>query len=197
MKLLIIDECYYTRLGIIESLKENTNILTAGMHSIHDAITTLQVFSPDIVLMNLTHYGYCSAYCEYMKLFFSLVRDRRIYIYLDKPYPWTDNHIQLTNNDFILPKRNLSLLLQRLKEIASYDIQHYFSHFNTKSSIFSPQENRILYYWMLEIGTYKIAKILKISGSTVYSHKRHIIEKLGVVNQMELLFTYNIFKYLC
>ncbi|PHM37515.1 response regulator transcription factor [Xenorhabdus innexi] len=197
MKLLIIDECYYTRLGIIEFLKENTDTLTIGAHSIHDAITALKLFSPDIILINLTHYGYYSSYCEHMKLFVSLAQNIRIYIYFDKPYPWTNNHIQLTNKYFIFPKRNLGLLLQRLKEIASYDIQRYFSHFNAESSIFSPQENRIIYYWMQEIGTYKIAKRLKISCSTVYSHKRHIIEKLKVTNKIELLFIYNIFKYLC
>ncbi|MBD2816614.1 helix-turn-helix transcriptional regulator [Xenorhabdus sp. Flor] len=197
MKLLIIDECHYTRLGIIESLKENTDILSTEAHSILGAISIMPIFSPDIVLINLTHYGHYSSYCEQMKRFISLVRDTRIYIYLDKPYPWIGNYIQLNNKDFILPKRNLCLLLARLKELASHDIQRYFASFNIESSIFSQQENRIIYYWMLEIDTYKIAKILNISSSTVYSHKRHIIEKIGVTNKIELLFVYNIFKYIC
>ncbi|PHM29382.1 LuxR C-terminal-related transcriptional regulator [Xenorhabdus budapestensis] len=197
MKLLIIDECHYTRLGIIESLKENTDILSTAAHSIQEAINILSIFSPDIILINLTYYGHHSSYCEQMKLFISLVRNTRIYIYIDKLYPWIENYIQLTNKDFILPKRNLSLLLARLKELASHDIQRYFANFNIKSSIFSQQENRIIYYWMLEIDTYKIARILNISSSTVYSHKRHIIEKIGVTNKIELLFVYNIFKYLC
>ncbi|PHM40280.1 LuxR family transcriptional regulator [Xenorhabdus mauleonii] len=72
-----------------------------------------------------------------------------------------------------------------------------FSNFNEYSSIFSPQESKVIYYWMLEIENHKIAKILKISNSTVYSHKRHIIEKMNLSNKIELVFIYNIFKYVC
>ncbi|WP_338885203.1 LuxR C-terminal-related transcriptional regulator [Xenorhabdus sp. TH1] len=197
MKLLIIDECHYTRLGIIESLKENTGILSLGVVSIRDAINILSVFSPNVILVNLTNYGYYSEYCNQLKLLVSSVYNARIYIYIDKTYPTKKTPIQLTHKDFILPKKELTILLERLKEIASFDIQRYFSNFSVYSSIFSHQENRIIYYWMLEMDTHKIAKILKISNSTVYSHKRHIIEKIGVSNKIELLFIYNIFKYFC
>ncbi|OTA21141.1 LuxR family transcriptional regulator [Xenorhabdus beddingii] len=197
MKLLIIDECHYTRLGIIEFLKENTHIFPKEAASIHDAINILPVFSPDIILANLTHYGYHIEYCEQLNLLISLVNEARIYTYINKPYPFGKTPIQLTNNDFFLSKKNLMALLDRLKEMALFDIQHYFSHFNAHNSIFSHQENRVIYYWMLETSTHKIAKILKISNSTVYSHKRHIIEKIGVSNKIELLFIYNIFKYFC
>ncbi|CDG18085.1 LuxR C-terminal-related transcriptional regulator [Xenorhabdus doucetiae] len=197
MKLLIIDECHYTRLGIIESLKENTSILSLGTASIREAINILPVFSPNVILANLTTYGYYSEYCEQLKLLISSVLDARTYIYIDKAYPTKNQPIQLTNKDFILTKKDMTILLERLKEMASYDIQHYFSNFSTHSSIFSYQEDRIIYYWMLEMDTHKIAKILKISNSTVYSHKRHIIEKMGVSNKIELLFIYNIFKYFC
>ncbi|MBD1227760.1 LuxR C-terminal-related transcriptional regulator [Xenorhabdus griffiniae] len=197
MKLLIIDECYYTRQGTIESLKENTDILSLGATSIRDAINILPVFSPDIILANLTSYGYYSEYCEQLALLVSSVYGARNYIYVDKTYPIKETPIQLTNKDFILKKKDLTILLKRLKEMASYDIQCYFSNFSAPGSIFSHQENRIIYYWMLEMDTHKIAKTLKISNSTVYSHKRHIIEKIGVSNKIELFFIYNIFKYFC
>ncbi|WP_279625082.1 helix-turn-helix transcriptional regulator [Xenorhabdus thuongxuanensis] len=102
----------------------------------------------------------------------------------------------MKNNDFIL-KKDLTILLERLKEISSYNIQRYFSNFSVHCSIFIDQEDRIIYYWMLEMDTHKIARTLKISNSTVYSHKRHIIEKIGVSNKIELIFIYNIFKYFC
>ncbi|PHM48356.1 response regulator transcription factor [Xenorhabdus miraniensis] len=197
MKLLVIEECHYTRLGIIEFLKEYTDIFLKEATSIQDAINILPVFSPDVILANLTNYGHYSYYCEQLELFISLVNEARIYTYIDKPYPFKKTPIQLTNNDFILSKKNLMMLLNRLKEMTSFDIQRYFSNFNIHSSIFSHQENRVIYYWMLEINTHKIAQILKVSNSTVYSHKRHIIEKTGVSNKIELLFIYNIFKYFC
>ncbi|MDX7991387.1 response regulator transcription factor [Xenorhabdus littoralis] len=197
MKLLVIDECYYTRLGVIEFLKENTNILSIDTVSIHDAINILPTFHPDVVLANLTNYGYYSEHCEQLKSFISSVNEARIYFYTDKPYPFSNTPIQLTNKDFIFPKKELTTLLNHLRKIASHDIQRYLSHFNTYGSIFSYQESRVLYYWMLESETYNIAKTLKISVSTVYSHKRHIIKKIGVSNKIELVFIYNIFKYVC
>ncbi|BET96611.1 LuxR C-terminal-related transcriptional regulator [Xenorhabdus taiwanensis] len=197
MKLLVIDECYYTRLGIIESLKENTNILCLGAVSIRDAINILPAFSPDVILANLTRYGYYSEYCEQLELLISSVYGSRNYIYVDKTYLTKKTPIQLTNKDFILQKKDITILLERLNEMASYDIQCYFSNFNAHSSIFSHQEDRIIYYWMSEMDTHKIAKTLKISNSTVYSHKRHIIEKIWVSNKIELFFIYNIFKYFC
>ncbi|MDX7986011.1 helix-turn-helix transcriptional regulator [Xenorhabdus sp. 12] len=197
MKILIIDECHYTRLGIIEFLKVNTDILSTGAGSICDAINIVPTFSPDIILVNLTNYGYCCEYNNQMELFISLANQARIYMYINKPYPLGENHIQLTNKDFILSKQYLTTLLGRLKKMASYDIQHYFSNFNEYSSILSPQESKVIYYWMLEIENHKIAKILKISNSTVYSHKRNIIEKMNISNKIELVFIYNIFKYVC
>ncbi|MEQ2027836.1 LuxR C-terminal-related transcriptional regulator [Xenorhabdus szentirmaii] len=197
MKVLVIEECHYTRLGILESLKENTDILSMGVISICDAINTLPTFHPDVVLVNSTQYGCYSEYCIHLQSFISLVSKSRLYFYINKPYPLTKFPIQLTNKDFILSKKSLPTLIDHLKKIASPVDQHYFSHFNTHSSIFSYQENRILYYWMLETNTHKTAQILNISNSTVYSHKRHIIEKMGVSNQIELVFIYNIFKYVC
>ncbi|CAM3534772.1 hypothetical protein ABLA30_23310 [Xenorhabdus nematophila] len=106
MKLLVIDECHYTRLGVIEFLKGNADIFSIGAASIRDAINTLSVFFPDVILVNLTNYGYYSEYSEQLKLFISSVDKARIYIYIDKPYPFNLIHIQLTNKDFILTKKS-------------------------------------------------------------------------------------------
>ncbi|MEQ1977071.1 hypothetical protein [Xenorhabdus sp. SGI240] len=98
MKLLVIDECYYSRFGIIEHLKENTDILSLKAVSMRDAINS------------------------------------------QPPY------IELKNKDFILYKKDVTILLEHLKEMALYNIQCYFSNFSTHSSIFSHQEDRIIYY---------------------------------------------------
>ncbi|PHM40281.1 LuxR family transcriptional regulator [Xenorhabdus mauleonii] len=126
MKILIIDECHYTRLGAIEFLKGNTGILSIGVESICDAINIFPIFSPDIILVNLTNYGYRCEYNNQMELFISLANQARIYMYINKPYPIGKTPIQLTNKDFILSKQYLATLLERLKKMAPYDIQRYF-----------------------------------------------------------------------
>lgn len=74
-------------MGIIESLKENTDILSLEAVSIRDAINILSVFSPDVILVNLTKYGYYSEYCAQLELLVSSFYDSHIYIYIDKAYP--------------------------------------------------------------------------------------------------------------
>ncbi|MFS1563847.1 MAG: LuxR C-terminal-related transcriptional regulator [Candidatus Arsenophonus phytopathogenicus] len=49
---------------------------------------------------------------------------------------------------------------------------------------------------MNAVPNHVIARKIGISNSTVYSHKRHITEKIFVNNRIELFFVYNIFKYI-
>ncbi|NRN26958.1 response regulator transcription factor [Photorhabdus heterorhabditis] len=199
MKILVVEECYYTRSGINEFLKKNDNIEdieTTSCSSINEAIDIINRFSPDIVLANLTHYCHHTSYCSNLHKFITLLDNTRIYIYLNNPYPYCDNYIILKSNVFLLTKRNLPYLLNKLGKTTLQEIQKYREKTDECCSIFSPQEHKIINYWMKEVPNYQISQKLRISNSTVYSHKRHIAEKINVRNRIELCFIYNVFKYL-
>ncbi|OCQ53711.1 Transcriptional regulatory protein RcsA [Photorhabdus australis subsp. thailandensis] len=199
MKILVVEECYYTRSGISEFLKKNDNIEDieiVSFSSINEAINTINRFSPDIVLANLTHYCHHASYCSNLHKFVTLLDNTRIYIYLDNPYPYCDNYITLKSNVFLLTKKNLPYLLNKLSKTTLKEIQKHREKIDGCCSIFSPQEHKIINYWMKEDPNYQISQKLKISSSTVYSHKRHIAEKINVRNRIELCFLYNVFKYL-
>uniref|UniRef100_UPI0036DAF7EF LuxR C-terminal-related transcriptional regulator n=1 Tax=Photorhabdus sp. RM322S TaxID=3342825 RepID=UPI0036DAF7EF len=199
MKILVVEECYYTRSGIIEFLKKNDNvedIEVVDSPSINDSIDIVARFSPDIVLANLTHYCHHSSYCSNLQKFITLIDNTRIYIYLNSAYPYCENYITLKNNAFILAKKSLPYLLNKLSKITLQEIQKHQMTIDEHCSIFSPQEHKIIDYWMKEIPNYQISQKLNISNSTVYSHKRHITEKIKVHNRIELCFIYNVFKYL-
>ncbi|MER2471779.1 LuxR C-terminal-related transcriptional regulator [Photorhabdus laumondii] len=199
MKILIVEECYYTRSGIREFLKKNDNVEDLEIvdsPSINEAINIVTHFTPDIVLANLTHYCHHASYCSDLQKFITLIDNTRIYIYLNSAYPYCDNYITLKDNAVILAKRNLTYLLNKISKTTLQEIQRHRAKIDQHCSIFSPQEHKVIDYWMKEIPNYQISQKLKVSNSTVYSHKRHITEKINVRNRIELCFIYNVFKYL-
>lgn len=197
MKILIIDECYFTRNGMRHFFSQkNIKHEIIDISSIETANNYLNDSMPDIIFINLTKYCREIAHCQHLENFFLLTQNCRLYLYLDANYPDKERPIALTNNCFILPKRVLSWVLDRTLSITSR-CQIFFPTYNqSPCSIFSSQEQKIINYWMSELPNHQIAKKLEISNSTVYSHKRHIIEKVNVKNRIELFLIYNILKYI-
>ncbi|MDR5611393.1 MAG: LuxR C-terminal-related transcriptional regulator, partial [Arsenophonus sp.] len=99
------------------------------------------------------------------------------------------------NQCFIMSKKILNHVLERLIETNSI-LKNITYLSNDNASIFSYQEQKIIKNWMNAVPNHVIARKLGISNSTVYSHKRHITEKIFVNNRIELFFVYNIFKYI-
>ncbi|UNH43477.1 LuxR C-terminal-related transcriptional regulator [Moellerella wisconsensis] len=196
MKILIIDECYYTRLGITEYLSKNDSLKFVSVNNITDATAYVKNDNPTIILVNLTYYCHHSDFCPRLQSLFKVAQNTRFYIYIDAPYPFTDKPVLLKDNFFLMSKNIIEKTLDKLI-FDSSQIEHItqLTH-ELNSSVFSYQEQCIINSWMNEIPNHVISKRLGISNSTVYSHKRHITAKVFVKNRIELFFIYNIFKYL-
>ncbi|WP_311749876.1 response regulator transcription factor [Proteus penneri] len=197
MKVLIIDECFFTRNGIKHYFeKKNVRHEIIDMPSIQEANNYINHSMPDIIFIDLTRYCREIAYCPHLQLFFLSTKNCRLYLYLDANYPDKERPISLTNNCFILPKKILPWVLEKASMFTSRCQVFFPTYKHSLCSIFSLQEQKIINYWMSEIPNHQIAKKLSISSSTVYSHKRHITEKINVKNRIELFFIYNILKYI-
>lgn len=196
MKILVIDECYYTRLGITEYLSKNKDLNFISTGCLSEAIKSINKNSPSIVLVNLTYYCHYSNYCPTLRGLLNLSGNIRFYIYINAPYPLTDNPLLLKDNFFILSKNIIIKTLDKV--INDYDQIEKITKLtnNTETSIFTVKEQKIINNWMNEIPNHIISKKLGISNSTVYSQKRHIASKVFVKNRIELFFIYNVFKYL-
>lgn len=196
MRILIIDECYYTRLGITEYLSKNKKLEFISTGCIKKAINLMNKSLPNIVLVNLTYYCNYSNYCPTLQRFLNNKSNIRFYIYINAPYPQTDTPLLLKDNYFILSK---NIIIQTLdKVIHSHEQIEHITRLANKmdSSIFTLKEQRIINNWMNETPNHIISKKMGISNSTVYSQKRHITSKVFVKNRIELFFIYNVFKYL-
>jgi DNA-binding CsgD family transcriptional regulator len=193
MKILIIDECFYTRSGVNTYLNNSSYLNLMDAPTVKQATLIIQDFDPEIIIVNLTQYCRYGGHCPLLAQFISCCQRAKVYIYLDASYPFSKTPIPLTDSVSILAKKHLPELLQRLSEFSGDILK---PHPPCATSLFSPQEHKVMCYWMMEMPNYHIAKKLNISDSTVYSHKRHITEKIKVRNRLELCFIYNVFKYL-
>lgn len=193
MKILIIDECFYTRSGVNTYFNSSVSLNLMDSPTVEQATLAINDFSPDIIIVNLTKYCRFGGHCPLLEQFLNCCGKAKVYIYLDASYPFSETPIPLTDSVSILAKRYLPELLKKLADIPN-DMRK--PHLPCPSSLFSPQEHKVMCYWMMEMPNYRIARKLNISDSTVYSHKRHITEKIKVRNRLELCFIYNVFKYL-
>lgn len=196
MRILIIDECYYTRLGITEYLSSNKSLEFISTGCIKDAIDCINNESPAIILVNLTYYCHHSNYCLTLKKLLNTSNENRFYIYINATYPVHDKPLLLKDNCFIMSKNIIIPTLNKVINESDGIKETIEITKGASSSIFTSREQSIINSWMNEIPNHIISKKLGISNSTVYSQKRHIAAKVFVKNRIELFFIYNIFKYL-
>ncbi|AIN17105.1 bacterial regulatory s, luxR family protein [Yersinia rochesterensis] len=193
MKILIIDECFYTRSGVNTYLNSSASLNLMDVSTVEQATLAIDNFNPEIIIVNLTQYCRFGGHCPLLAQFINCCGQARVYIYLDASYPFSETPIPLTDSVSILAKKHLPELLQSLSSVSNDNDKPVLP---CPASLFSPQEHKVMCYWMTEMPNYRIARKLNISDSTVYSHKRHITEKIKVRNRLELCFIYNVFKYL-
>lgn len=193
MKILIIDECFYTRSGVNTYLNSSASLNLMDVSTVAQATLAIDNFNPEIIIVNLTQYCRFGGHCPLLAQFINCCGQARVYIYLDASYPFSETPIPLTDSVSILAKKHLPELLQSLSSVSNDNDKPVPP---CSASLFSPQEHKVMCYWMTEMPNYRIARKLNISDSTVYSHKRHITEKIKVRNRLELCFIYNVFKYL-
>ncbi|MDA5543508.1 MULTISPECIES: response regulator transcription factor [Yersinia] len=193
MKILIIDECFYTRSGVNTYLNSSASLNLMDVSTVEQATLAIDNFNPEIIIVNLTQYCRFGGHCPLLAQFINCCGQARVYIYLDASYPFSETPIPLTDSVSILAKKHLPELLQSLSSVSNDNDKPVLP---CHASLFSPQEHKVMCYWMTEMPNYRIARKLNISDSTVYSHKRHITEKIKVRNRLELCFIYNVFKYL-
>lgn len=196
MRILVIDECYYTRLGITEYLSSNKKLEFISTGCINEAITFIDNSPPSIILVNLTYYCHYSNYCPTLRKLLNTSKNIRFYIYINATYPLTDRPLLLKDNFFIMSKNIIIQALDKVIKDPNQIEKITKLANNNDSSIFTIKEQSIINNWMNEIPNHIISRKLGISNSTVYSQKRHITSKVFVKNRIELFFIYNVFKYL-
>lgn len=189
MKLLVVDECGYTRLGIASYLADNAANTVNSCDTLSAAVQHLSSDNPSHILLNLTHYCRPNQDNPWLQTLIDSSNNAVLFIYLDAPYPYGDRPMRIADNAFLFNKAALPKALRILRD-TPHDLMENGLH-----SLFSPQELTVMKYWMAEVPNYRIARKLQISSHTVYVHKRHITEKINARNRLEFYSLYNILRY--
>ncbi|QHA85639.1 LuxR C-terminal-related transcriptional regulator [Serratia rhizosphaerae] len=189
MKLLVVDECGYTRLGIASYLADNAANTVTSCDTLSAAVQHLSSHTPSHILLNLTNYCRPNQDEPWLQTLIDSSDNAVLFIYLDAPYPYGDRPMRIADNAFLFNKAALPKALRILR-----DTPHVLLE-SGLHSLFSPQELTVMKYWMAEVPNYRIARKLQISAHTVYVHKRHITEKINARNRLEFYSLYNILRY--
>jgi DNA-binding CsgD family transcriptional regulator len=190
MKLLVVDECCFTRVGIASYFADNGFTTVKCCQNIEYAMPLLDSFQPSHILVNLTNQCRYSEDDEQLQTFMTASQSAVSFIYLDTPYPYSETPMRISDNAFLFNKSILPTTLRTLRENPLPQVETGVEH-----SLFSPQELTVMKYWMAEMPNYRIAKKLQISSHTVYVHKRHITEKINARNRLEFYSLYNVLRY--
>lgn len=190
MRLLVVDECCFTRLGIASHFTDSIFASVTCSQNIDATIPFLASFKPNHILVNLTSYCRHAENNLPLETFISATRCSMLHIYLDTPYPYSEKPMRVADNAFMFSKTILPNVLHTLCEKPLLPMGNHHEH-----SLFSPQELAVMKYWMSEMSNYRIAKKLQISAHTVYVHKRHITEKTYTRNRLEFYSLYNVLRY--
>ncbi|MEX7637723.1 LuxR C-terminal-related transcriptional regulator [Serratia marcescens] len=190
MKLLVVDECCFTRVGIASYFADSGITTIKCCHSIEYATPLLASFQPSHILVNLSNQCRYNEADAQLLAFMEASQSALLFIYLDTPYPYSETPMRIADNAFLFNKSILPLTLRTLREnpLALADD-------GEERSLFSPQELTVMKYWMAEMPNYRIAKKLQISSHTVYVQKRHITEKINARNRLEFYSLYNVLRY--
>jgi DNA-binding CsgD family transcriptional regulator len=190
MKLLVVDECCFTRLGIVSHFTDSVFASVTSSHCLDAALSLLASFKPKHILVNLTNYCRRAENSHLLEAFIGATQGSMMHVYLDTPYPYGEKPMRITDNTFLFSKMILPRVLCTLREnpVSLMGGSHEYS-------LFSPQELTVMKYWMSEMPNYHIAKKLQISTHTVYVHKRHITEKTNTRNRLEFYSLYNVLRY--
>jgi len=194
MKVLIVEACSFTRLGIFSFLRESKCIEIVDCVNSNEATLLAPVFEPDLILINITRFCNSSQFSPELKKFIDVMEGVPMYCYIDAQYPVTLVPIAVTRNVSILNKQLMTTLLKEIAQESQSSCSVYMPNYSRP--IFSDQEILVMDYWMSEMPNHRIARKLDISSRTVYVHKRHLAQKIKARNRLEFCFIYNFIKYL-
>ncbi|GAA3888946.1 MULTISPECIES: helix-turn-helix transcriptional regulator [Gibbsiella] len=186
MRLLVVDECCYTRLGVagyVAAAASNVSVKCCA--SIEQAMALLQNDRPSVVLVNMTAHCRNHAGDTLLPAFIAACQPLALYMYIDAPYPASEQPLQIAEHTFLFRKAILASVLQDLPN----------THQPWSTPLFSPQEQAVMKYWMAQWPTHQIARKLHISPPTVYVHKRHITEKIHTRNRLEFYALYHLLRF--
>ena len=104
MKLLVVDECCFTRVGIASYFADSGITTIKCCHSIEYATPLLASFQPSHILVNLSNQCRYNEADAQLLAFMEASQSALLFIYLDTPYPYSETPMRIADNAFLFNK---------------------------------------------------------------------------------------------
>lgn len=187
LKILLIDRCYFTRLGLEIWLNQagliSTPVVVTGLNNLMLAKEHVMQWQPDLVIADL--YGFVGDLHHVQQLSSLLMAcsdHSKLILFQSGHDADMENYCQQFPISARLAKTD------RLNELAkAIDTvllaRPAYAEQQAVAPLLTRQEEKVLSLWMEGTTNHSIASRLGINGKTVYTYKRNIRMKLGMCNR--------------
>lgn len=180
-KILIIDRCYFSRLGLETWLQQTAEMPPCFITSLNGlwlAKAHIERWQPHLVIADLSHFLSDPQQSAFIPPFLALCEQRSRLMLLQAvslPPPVT--------GIFSLNSKRLSLQALGKTTRSALRGGAVTTPCLTVSALLTRQEEKVIALWMEGASNQGIAREMNINDKTVYTHKRNIRRKLRMDNR--------------
>lgn len=175
-KILIIDRCYYSRIGLESGLQQSgslSTLLFTSLNSLFLAKAHVERWQPHLVLADFTGFQQDPQQTWFLPALIRACEQRSILVHLSTGSVSTERVWSKT-----LP---LEAIKQRM--IRTLNNNANINPLRIVTPLLTRQEEKVQSLWLTGYSNQDIASEMKISEKTVYTYKRNIRQKLNVENR--------------
>lgn len=187
LKILLIDRCIYSRLGIKELINRDNIFCIAETDNLLQAREKIIEWQPNMVIADFSGFtGMLHNIQQLSAIYSACGKSTRLMIMQSGEHQQIEHYCRQWGTAEVVSK---SLPLGELRELTGRII-HSRPPFRFRQNSIGPlltlREERILKLWSEAVSNEMIARVMGISTKTVYSYKRNIRIKLGADNRFSL-----------
>lgn len=189
-KILLIDRCYFSRLGMVGWLNHSDHFTVSFEMTATDNLLRAREYilqwQPDMVIADL--HGFMSDVhhiSQFSSIFAACGKSTRLILLQSGSSETLDNYCAQQKTWRTVQK---SIPLSSLQTVIEQAMQTRprFRESRTVTSLLTLREERILKWWTDGLTNDAIARNMGIAVKTVYTYKRNIRMKLGADNRFSL-----------
>jgi len=187
LKILLIDRCYFTRLGLEIWLNHadlfSTPVVVTGLNNLMLAKEHAMQWQPDLVIADLYGFAGDLHHVQQLSSLLMACSDRsKLILFQSGHNADMENYCQQFPIAARLAKTDSLAKLAQSIDTALL-ARPVYSEPQTAAPLLTRQEEKVLSLWMEGTNNHCIASRLGINGKTVYTYKRNIRMKLGMCNR--------------
>ncbi len=190
-KILLIDRCYYSLLGLRQLINKNNTFCIADTDNLLIAREKIIQWQPNMVIADFSGFSGMLHNIQQLSAIYSACgKSTRLLVMQSGEHAHIEEYCRKQGTEAIysktLPLPELHSLIEQTLNTRPpfrYRQQH-------TSSLLTLREERVLKLWTEAASNEMIAKIMGISPKTVYTYKRNIRMKLGADNRFSLFLSH-------